>query len=47
MGSFASVIPLFLSGLHLAFIVSFVLSLIAAVVAALRPAHGRNQEATV
>jgi EmrB/QacA subfamily drug resistance transporter len=47
MGSFASVIPLFLSGLHLAFIVSFVLSLIAAVVAALRPAHRRNQEATV
>lgn len=40
MGKFASVIPAFLSGLHLAFLVSFVLSIIAAVVAALRPSHG-------
>jgi EmrB/QacA subfamily drug resistance transporter len=39
MGNFASAIPLFLSGLHLAFFFSFALSLVAAVVAALRPAH--------
>ena len=39
MGHFASAIPPFLSGLHLAFLVSFVLSVIAAIVAALRPAH--------
>ena len=41
MGQFASVIPAFLSGLHLAFLVSFVLSIIivAAVVSALRPSH--------
>jgi EmrB/QacA subfamily drug resistance transporter len=37
MGQFASVIPSFLSGLHLAFLVSFALSVIAAVVSALRP----------
>ncbi len=47
MGHFASVIPLFLSGLHLAFVVSFVLSIIAAIVAALRPSHGQHAEATV
>jgi ABC-type lipoprotein release transport system permease subunit len=47
MGHFASVIPLFLSGLHLAFVVSFVLSIIAAIVAALRPSHGQRAEATV
>ena len=40
MGSFASIIPVFLSGLHEAFLISFVLSVIAAVVAALRPSHG-------
>jgi hypothetical protein len=45
MGHFASAIPPFLSGLHLAFLVSFVLSVIAAVVAALRPGHGKNQAA--
>ncbi len=39
MGHFASAIPPFLSGLHFAFLVSFVLSVIAAIVAALRPAH--------
>ena len=39
MGHFASVIPLFLSGLHLAFLVSFILSAIAAVVSALRPSR--------
>jgi hypothetical protein len=39
MGHFTSAIPPFLSGLHLAFFFSFVLSLIAAIVAALRPAH--------
>ena len=39
MGHFVSAIPPFLSGLHLAFLVSFVLSVIAAIVAALRPAH--------
>lgn len=40
MGSFASIIPVFLSGLHEAFLISFVLSVIAAIVAALRPSHG-------
>jgi EmrB/QacA subfamily drug resistance transporter len=40
MGSFASIIPVFLSGLHEAFLLSFILSVIAAVVAALRPSHG-------
>ncbi len=39
MGHFASAIPLFLSGLHRAFLVSFMLSVIAAIVAVLRPAH--------
>ncbi len=39
MGQFASVIPAFLSGLHLAFIVSFGLSVVAAIVSALRPAR--------
>jgi EmrB/QacA subfamily drug resistance transporter len=39
MSHFASAIPPFLSGLHLAFLVSFALSVIAAIVAALRPAH--------
>ncbi len=39
MSQFASVIPLFLSGLHLAFFVSFALSVAAMIVAALRPAH--------
>ena len=42
MGAFSSAIPPFLSGLHLAFFVSFVLSIIAAIVAALRPAHGQR-----
>jgi EmrB/QacA subfamily drug resistance transporter len=40
MGNFASIIPTFLSGLHLAFLISFILSVIAAVVAASRPSHG-------
>jgi MFS family permease len=40
MGNFASIIPVFLSGLHEAFLISFALSVIAAVVAALRPSHG-------
>ena len=40
MGSFTRLIPVFLSGLHLAFLISFILSVIAAVVAALRPSHG-------
>ena len=40
MGSFASIIPVFLSGLHEAFLISFILSVIAAIVAALRPSHG-------
>jgi EmrB/QacA subfamily drug resistance transporter len=44
MGQFASVIPSFLSGLHLAFFVSFALSIIAAIVAALRPSHGSRIE---
>ncbi len=40
MGSFTSIIPVFLSGLHEAFLISFALSIIAAIVAALRPSHG-------
>jgi MFS family permease len=40
LGNFASIIPVFLSGLHQAFLISFVLSVIAAIVAALRPSHG-------
>lgn len=40
MGRFATIIPIFLSGLHQAFLVSFVLSVIATIVSALRPAHG-------
>ncbi|GAC1566515.1 MAG: MFS transporter [Ktedonobacteraceae bacterium] len=40
MGSFAFIIPIFLSGLHEAFLISFVLSIIAAVVAVMRPSHG-------
>jgi len=39
MGRFSSAIPPFLAGLHQAFLVSFGLSIIAAVVAALRPSH--------
>ena len=39
MGHFASAIPPFLSGLHRAFLVSFMLSVIAAIVAVLRPAN--------
>ena len=39
MGRFASIVPLFLSGLHQAFWVSFVLSVIATIVSALRPKH--------
>jgi len=39
MGSFSSAIPPFLAGLHQAFFVSFGLSIIAAIVAALRPSH--------
>jgi EmrB/QacA subfamily drug resistance transporter len=46
LGHFASAIPPFLAGLHLAFLVSFVLSVIAAIVAALRPAHGQEQYTT-
>ena len=47
MGAFASAIPPFLSGLHLAFLVSFALSVVAAIVAALRPSHGRGDYADV
>jgi EmrB/QacA subfamily drug resistance transporter len=39
MGSFSSTIVPFLAGLHQAFFVSFGLSIIAAIVAALRPSH--------
>ena len=39
MGNFAAAIPPFLAGLHLAFYLSFALTVIAAIVAALRPAH--------
>ena len=46
LGNYTSAIPPFLSGLHLAFLVSFVLSVIAAIVAALRPAHGQSDSAT-
>lgn len=43
MGNFTSAVPDFLAGLHLAFLVSFALSVIAAVVAASRPSHGSKQ----
>ena len=43
MGQFSSAIPPFLAGLHLAFLVSFILSIIAAVVAALRPPNRRQE----
>src|SRR5213080_3662122 len=39
---FSSALTPFMAGLHLAFFVSFVLSIIAAIVAALRPAHGQR-----
>jgi len=39
MSQFPSALALFLHGLHLAFLVSFVLSIVAMIVAALRPAH--------
>ena len=46
MGSFTTAIHDFLAGLHLAFLVSFILSVIAAIVAALRPSHGGNRAKT-
>jgi len=45
MSQFPSALALFLHGLHNAFMVSFVLSVIAMIVAALRPSHGRLNEA--
>ena len=45
LGNFASAIAPFLSGLHLAFLVSFALSIVAAIVAALRPSHGQRDYA--
>ena len=40
MGRFAAIIPIFLTGLHQAFFVSFALSIIATIVSTLRPSHG-------
>src|SRR5579859_7735081 len=40
MGSFATIVPIFLAGLHQAFLVSVVLSVIATIVSTLRPGHG-------
>ena len=39
MGNFAYIIPIFLAGLHQAFLVSFMLSVIATIVSVLRPSH--------
>src|SRR5712691_8885218 len=39
MGKFPDALTLFMQGLHLAFLVSFALSIVAMIVAALRPAH--------
>jgi hypothetical protein len=39
MSQFPAALDAFLHGVHLAFLVSFVLSVIAMIVAALRPAH--------
>lgn len=39
MGKYPAAEALFMSGLHLAFFVSFIISVIAMVVAALRPSH--------
>ncbi len=39
MSQFPAALALFLHGLHSAFLVSFVLSVVAMIVAALRPAH--------
>jgi EmrB/QacA subfamily drug resistance transporter len=45
MSQFPAALALFMQGLHNAFLVSFVLSVIAMIVAALRPSHGRLNEA--
>ncbi|MDQ2887018.1 MAG: MFS transporter [Chloroflexota bacterium] len=45
MSQFPAALALFLHGLHNAFLVSFVLSVIAMIVAALRPSHGHLNEA--
>ena len=45
MSQFPAALALFMHGLHNAFLVSFVLSVIAMIVAALRPSHGRLNEA--
>jgi len=44
MSKFPSALAMFLHGLHFAFLVSFILSAIAMVVAALRPSHGSRHE---
>src|SRR6266496_3981684 len=47
MSQFPAALAIFLSGLHNAFLVSFALSIVAMIVAALRPSHGRGKEARV
>src|SRR6266516_2619774 len=47
MSKYPAALAIFLHGLHNAFLVSFALSVIAMIVAALRPSHGRLQEARV
>ncbi len=42
MGAFPAAQALFMNGLHLAFFVSFAISIVAMIVAALRPAHERR-----
>ncbi len=43
MSQFPAALAIFLSGLHNAFLVSFALSIVAMIVAALRPSHGRGK----
>ena len=45
MSQFPAALAIFMHGLHNAVLVSFVLSVVAMIVAALRPSHGRLNEA--
>ncbi len=47
MSKYPAALAIFLHGLHNAFLVSFALSVVAMIVAALRPSHGRLKEARV
>jgi cbb3-type cytochrome oxidase subunit 3 len=45
MSQFPSALAMFLHGLHFAFLVSFFISVVAMIVAALRPSHGSRRAA--